>query len=189
MKMSIAPKIMAFAAVAMSACAFAGSPMGSKPLNFEEFKRSCSEPAQFQSQIPPANIQISCKDLRHVWVPADSGTVALDEHRQVETELMSDKYHVNAETNAVAMPEKAGVCPRFKQLEETFTVQRSVDCSDILAYKGDLTDYCTTNLDSSKDENAKLVSARETGRVIDTCRLEISSKEQEQTVKGYLRRR
>ena len=161
--------VLAGLVLSVSAFAETGTTYPINNLSWDSFKDSCVHPAEFHAQRAPQAIKIVCKDLVHSWVPAEAGTVALGEDRAVTSEVFSDKYHVNSTVGVVGMAGKTGACPRFKEVALTLGTERSVTCDDILGFKGDLTAYCVSVLDSTKGANAKLENTEETGMTIDTC--------------------
>lgn len=144
-------------------------PVPIKEINWDQFRDSCSHPGEFQNQLPPSRIVITCGDSRLTWIQAGAGQVALPETRQVTTEVRSDKYHVQAEITELSPAQKSGSCPRFKEVAETLTIERAVTCDEVLSYRGELKDFCAESLDKTRGMNQRLVKSEDTGRVIDSC--------------------
>jgi hypothetical protein len=140
-----------------------------KPISWEELKARCLHPEQFDVQRAPQNIKIQCTDTRLVWAASAPGEIPLPGQRRVTSGVFADKFFVNAEVRHVPVFSKSGSCLRFKEVEENLTVERAVSCDEILAIKGDLSDFCSSASDSAKAANPKLLEVRETGNGIDTC--------------------
>jgi hypothetical protein len=149
-----------------------GNPGGSEntpSLSWEQFKESCLHPEQFNHQNPPSNIRIQCSDTSREFVSASPGQVQLPAYRRMIYAVFSNKFHVNAEQKDGPMAAKGGTCMRFKEIERTVTVERKLNCSEVLGIKSDLADYCASIASAAKSANPKLVDTRETGRGVDTC--------------------
>ncbi len=140
-----------------------------KPISIEELQARCLNPGQFEQQHAPQNITIQCTDTQTSWVAGAPGEVSLDSSRQVTTAIFSDKWHVDAKTDNVAIQGKAGTCLRFKEVQATFTVEQKLTCDEILGRKEGITDFCASVLDRSKHENPKLIEMSDTGNLIDNC--------------------
>lgn len=151
-----------------------------RQLNFADFKMSCTNPAQFQAQRPPQDIKIICKDLRYSWVNADAGQVRMPATRTVTSEVYSDKYHVAVDENRLASDDSVGACSRYKEVAQTLSTERAVTCDEILAFQGELHDYCASVTDQVLSANSGAVEIADTGRVIDTCPKAIEKQEQAQ---------
>jgi hypothetical protein len=140
-----------------------------KPISFDELKERCLHPRDFDVQIPPQNIKIQCTDQRTTWMAAQPGEVELPSQRTVISGVFADKFFVNAEQSQVPIMSKAGSCHRFKEVEETVTLELPLTCDQILGIKSSLAEFCTSQLDLAKGANPKLIETQETGNVIDTC--------------------
>jgi hypothetical protein len=151
---------------------FAGGqgPGDVRELDWNQFLESCQNPAAFQAQRPPENIKITCGDMSYQWIPAGAGSMDLPGSRVVRTEVFSDKYHVQAQDNTMQVAPSVGSCPRFKEVQQTLTTERSVTCKEILKFQGDLKDYCASVIDSARGDNANLVQTQDTGRTLDFCK-------------------
>lgn len=156
-------------AIAMisSAAAFAGG--GKQLADFNEIRQACKDPAKYQNQVAPSNIQISCTDVQTAWVPAGNGSIQLDTTRFVTSALSSDKYTVNPTTQEVKSGSQVAACPRFKEVTETVSVPKGMSCEEVLAYPGDATSYCLALVDDLRRSNPNAVQTRDTGRSIDAC--------------------
>ncbi len=140
-----------------------------KPISWEELRARCENPERFDVQRAPQNIRIQCTDSHVTWVAAMPGEVFLPGNRRVTSGVFADKFFVDARQHEVPIFSKNGSCHRFKEVEETMTIERPVTCADVLSMKGDLGEFCQSVLDSTKGANPKLIDVRETGRMIDTC--------------------
>lgn len=159
-------------ALAISASAFAGDPTPAQParaLSWSDFKEACLHPTGFGNQNPQTNIMITCGDVRTTWVADASGELPLPGVRHIEMSVTSDKYQVLPESREVEGLVRAGSCSKFKEVTETFKApERAVTCADI-ATKGELIDFCKTEIENGKPKDPKLTTVVETGRVLDTC--------------------
>jgi hypothetical protein len=146
-------------------------PFQVRSISYDEFKDRCLNPDKYPGDVQraPENIKIQCTDITHQYVADSSGSVPLPGGRQVLTALFSDKFDVDAQSKLYAMDSKDGSCLRYKEVQQTLTVEKPLSCNDILTLKGDINDYCEQNLDSLKSANPKLVEVKDTGAVIDTC--------------------
>lgn len=162
-------------ALTMSA-AFAGTKPGDgkngkpgKPISWEELKDRCMHPEQFDVQRPPQNIKVECTDTQTSWTAAAAGEVDLPNHRKITTRVAADKFYVDENCEEFDVPSKGGSCQRFKEIEQSITIELPVNCDQVLGWKGTLGEYCAAETDKSKGANPKLVQTVDTGRVIDTC--------------------
>ena len=169
-------------ALTMTAMAFAGADKGKgddkknpgaptpvRTISFEEMKERCAHPEQFDVQRAPQNIRVQCSDTQYSWIAMESGQFQLPARRKVSETLFSDKFFVATQNRDVEVAAGSGTCQRFKEVEQRFTIERTLTCDELLGIKGDLTDYCVSILDSSKGSNPKLVDTKDTGSVLDTC--------------------
>jgi hypothetical protein len=163
--------VIAVAMVAGMSQAFAGPGDGQSmtTLTWDQFKTQCSNPGSTATQATPQNIEVQCTNDQKEYVADSSGNVPLASSRVVTTAISSNKFQVEAETNNVAEPASAGSCLRYKEVEESFSIQMSLTCSDILSIKGDISDYCASQTALVKGANPKIVNVRDTGAAIDTC--------------------
>ena len=158
----------------VSVAAFAGptqTPGKNFNISWDEFTRRCANPDSFDNQREPRAITIQCTNTEHEFVADAPGAIDLAASRHVSTAVLSDKFTVSAMDKDYALGGKAaGSCQRYKEIEKTVTIQRGpLSCADVLAIKGDISDYCAAALDSAKSSNPKTIDVRDTGRVIDTC--------------------
>jgi hypothetical protein len=138
-------------------------------LTWDQFQAQCADPDNTPTQASPKNIELQCSDTRREFVADSSGDVPLAANRMVTTALSSNKFQVQSETHAVAEAASEGTCLRYKEVEESFSIQKTLTCSDILSIKGDINDYCASETDLVKGANPKIVNVRDTGATIDTC--------------------
>lgn len=167
-------------ALALMACftagtlAHAGAEEGTiYPISWEEFKYRCSDAKDkpLNRQGKPLNIRVVCTNVEREYIPGEAGSIPLEASRMVVTTVHSDKFSV-AEMNKAYAPAQGkggGTCVRYKEVERTIQGQSNLSCEQILGMKGDINDYCATNLDSLKGASPKLITTRETGNVHDTC--------------------
>jgi hypothetical protein len=163
--------IIAVAMIAASNQAFAGNGGNQTltTLTWDQFQTQCSNPGSTSTQVAPQNIEVQCTNDQKEYVADTSGSVPLANSRIVTTALSSNKFQVESETTNVQEPGAAGSCLRYKEVEETFSIQMSLTCSDILNIKGDITDYCASQTALVKSANPKIVTVHDTGAAIDTC--------------------
>ena len=162
------------AALSLSAAAFAGSdggqPVSARTISLDDFKFRCAHPEQTDIQRAPQNIRIQCTDDRHEYVATAPGSLDLPGARTVTAAVFSDKFNVDSQSKAVpGAGDKAGSCMRFKEVEQTLTIEKPLSCDDILSIKGDLSDYCQDATDLAKGVNPKLIDSHDTGNAVDTC--------------------
>jgi hypothetical protein len=138
-------------------------------ISFDDLRSACQNPSSFHNQNAPSNIQISCHNLSYKWVPATDGLISMAIPRDVTASVYSDKYVVGSVTAPVMSPSQDMACPRFKQVSETVETVVAVTCDEILAFKGDLTSFCTAALDNLTKSNPAAVILADTDRTIDTC--------------------
>jgi hypothetical protein len=148
-----------------------GSKAGpTQAISLEEFKGRCTNPRDYDKQVAPENISISCTNVETEFVPDAPGNFQMLSTRHVTAGVFSSKWHVGGvDAKEVPVQQRPGSCLRFKEVERTLTEARNVSCNEIIAMKGDLQDYCASVLDSSKSQHSKMIDTKETGRVIDTC--------------------
>jgi len=174
--MSMWAGVCAVSFVLSVASAFAGSKDdGNKagptqPISLEEFKGRCMHPRDYDKQVAPENISISCTNVESEFVPEAPGNFQMMSARQITAGVFSSKWHVGGvDAKDVPVQQKSGSCLRYKEVVRTLTEARQVSCDEIVAMKGDIQDYCLSVLDSSKSQHPKLIDTKETGRLIDTC--------------------
>jgi hypothetical protein len=159
-----------------SASSFAGGDkpvplVPTKAITWDEMRDRCAHPEQFDVQRAPQHIRLQCADSRIVWLASMPGEIALPSSRMVTSAVFSDKFFVESMQKDVQILSKNGSCHRFKEVEETYIVERPMSCEEIMGIKGDLGDFCASSLDAAKGTNPKVVDQRDTGRMIDTCGL------------------
>src|SRR4051794_36094269 len=79
--------------VAMAGHQFVGS--------FDDIRAACQNPTQFQNQIAPKNVQVSCKDVRTHWIPDTAAQHGLETSRNITLQVNSDKYTSNSEMSPI----------------------------------------------------------------------------------------
>jgi hypothetical protein len=139
-------------------------------MSWDQFKAACADPEHASpTQHQPENILVQCTDVRRTYVPENSGSVPLPAERMVTTAISSKKFYVASAVAAAAVDSGVGSCLRYKEVEESFTIEKNVGCSEILGIKGDIQDYCAANTQMVKGQNPKIVNRKDTGAMIDTC--------------------
>lgn len=138
-------------------------------LTWDQFKAQCQDPQHSPIQHAPENIVVQCTDVRHAYVPESSGNIPLAASRVVTTAVSSNKFYVRAESDAIDTQAGVGQCLRYKEVEESFTIEKALSCADVLSIKGDVKDYCASATDLVKNANPKVVNYKDTGALIDTC--------------------
>src|SRR5207245_2602610 len=110
-----------------------------RTISWDEFKERCANPDKFAGDIQrePRQIVIQCSDKQREFVAAAPGEVPLPAHREVVTQLFSDKFHVDAHPTEIELATKGGSCFRFKEVEKTITIEKQLSCDEILGWKGD----------------------------------------------------
>ena len=141
----------------------------STSISWEDLKERCLHPEQFDVQKAPQNIKIQCADTTVEFVPTLAGQVSLASTRTVVSAVLTDKFHVLAGTAVVPVASKPGTCMKFKEVEKTLTVEKPLSCNELLGIKGELAEYCASQLDHVKAANPKVIQVRDTGKVLDTC--------------------
>ena len=138
-------------------------------LSFDDLRASCTTPAKFHNQIAPSNIQVTCKDTQTKWVPDGNATLTAQAGRQVVASITSDKYASAPISGDVKIPEQALVCPKFKEVQETVESVRAVTCSELVAFTGTVTDFCSGTIDALRASNPDSLKIVDTVRVYDLC--------------------
>ena len=153
-------------ALISTATAVAG---GKQLADFDALREACKDPAKYQNQIAPSNIQITCTDVQYNWQPSGNGSIQLDTKRFVTSALASDKYDVSASTREVNSGKQVAACPRFKEVTETVNQAKSLTCADLLGFPGTAADYCVALVDDLRKNNPGSVQFADTGRTVDAC--------------------
>ena len=136
---------------------------------WEEFRDRCAHPEQYDVQRAPQNIKIQCTDRKLTWVAVNPSSMGLPTQHQVSSAVFSDKFVVDNSQRAFDSADRPASCHRYKEVEEFFTMERSVSCEEVISLKGDVGDYCNSLLERAKGSHPKLVEQRDTLRVLDTC--------------------
>lgn len=159
-----------FALVMLTVISSASAMAAGKPLaDFNEVRQACKDPAKYQNQIAPSNIQITCTDVQYNWLPAGNGNIEMATKRFITSALASDKYTVSPNTQEIKSGAQMAACPRFKEVTETVSVPKGLSCDEILSYAGSATDYCLALVNDVRANNPNAVAVAETGRLVDTC--------------------
>lgn len=141
-----------------------------RQVSIEELRDRCvnSRSGKYGDQLPPEGIRLQCYDSYVFWAAAEPGEMALPAERVVTASVYSTKYLAPAERAVVPVTSKPGTCHRFVEIERTFSLERELQCAELVKLS-DLASYCTGQLNGSKGKDPKAVQSRYTGRVIDTC--------------------
>ncbi len=162
--------VLAFSMAAFAGDTSKGVPANAKEISFQEMQARCANPADFDIQKAPENIVIRCMDVSHEWVPTESAAVGFSASRHVTAEVVSSKFAVASSAKDYAIDGESGSCPRYKEVEKSFAIEKAASCADIENIKGDLNDFCSSALEASKGVNGKLINTVDTGKVLDTCK-------------------
>ncbi|MEY4616483.1 MAG: hypothetical protein RJB66_1443 [Pseudomonadota bacterium] len=157
----------------MNAMASEQAPSDSRILQFEELREACANPARFQNQVAPSNIQVSCTELKTKWVADPQSSVALPTRRVVVTSVSSNKYKVNPVTAELASEPQAAGCDQYKQVIETLETVQSTTCEQIMAHQGTADEFCAGHIESLKVANPQSVRQEETGKKAGFCNVKM----------------
>jgi hypothetical protein len=138
-------------------------------LTWAQFQESCLHPEQFNNQAPPSGITIQCTHVSKEFVPDQPGQVALSASNVVVSSVISDKYHVSAQSEEVPMADTAGNCMRYREVEKVITKEVKLTCENVAGIESTLGEYCASVGNDAKAANPRMVETKATGRVIDTC--------------------
>lgn len=147
----------------------AGQNAGLKQLSWQQLQSACQNPAAFQSQRAPNAIRLTCEDTQLVWEAEQSDSVEMDNSRRITASLSSDKYYIIRQDQSVPMSVSQTMCPRFKEVQVTYTQSFSLSCQEIQNFQGSMNDFCKARLDTAVKGNNQLASRTATGRVYDMC--------------------
>ncbi len=164
--------LLALVSVSFAFTAYAG---GIQNLNFEDLKVACQNPAKFQNQTAPTNIQVTCKDVQLRWVADSDKTLSLGTARHVTIAVQSDKYAVDAVDSALVSSPQLVACGQYKQVAETVETVRAITCGEIIEYSGSGADFCAETVNSLKAANPAAPVVEATGRTFSLCASEGSS--------------
>lgn len=148
----------------LSLNAQAGSHIG-----FDEIREACMDPAKFQNQVAPTNLQVTCEDRATKWKAVASTTVELPRTREIVSSLTSDKYTVAPTSEFLDVDSQRATCPRFKEVMETINFTKATTCEELIAFKGTETEFCANILDRVRESNPKSIEVVDTGNVVDLC--------------------
>lgn len=140
-----------------------------KELTLEQFKESCENPGAYGHQNPPSKIKLLCHDVFTGWEPVESGVVKLSESRMISSELRSDKHSVSTASYDINVPERNAVCPRFREVVQSATIEINKTCADITGEEVTLKSLCREALDAAMSENPDLVTTEASGRMFSVC--------------------
>jgi hypothetical protein len=159
----------AFAADAPTPASPLARPAAPRQISFDELKARCLHPEQFDVQRAPQNIRVQCAEQHREYIAAPAGEFALPNERKVFAAVLADKFAVNVEEKSIPMAAAQGSCLRFKEVQQTMTLEKALTCDEVLNIKTDTQDYCIPVLDAAKVANPKLMVVLDTGKFMDTC--------------------
>lgn len=154
--------------IAFTAISFAGTePV--KPFGFDDVKVACQNPARFQNQVAPTNIQISCRDLQLKWVVSEESAFTLPTAHAVETSVMSDKYSMAPVVATLESEDQILACAQYKQVSEVVELVRPSSCEELIAFTGTAAEYCRAAVETLRASNPAAIVATDTGRTVSLC--------------------
>jgi hypothetical protein len=156
-------------AIIASAFVLSLSAQAGNHLGFEEIRDACLDPAKFQNQIAPTNLQVTCEDRSTKWKAVSSTTVELSRTREIVSSLTSDKYTVAPTTEYIDVASQKATCPRFKEVMETINFTKATSCEELIAFKGTETQFCADILDRVRESNPKAIEVVDTGNEVNLC--------------------
>jgi hypothetical protein len=159
--------VIALALAIVSTPAFAGGQ--GQGLTWDQIKDACQNPAKFQNQLAPSNLQISCEEHLTRWLPYVSKEMQLPRSRYIVSSLTSDKYTVSPNQHAMDVDMQSAQCPSFKETLEISQFTKATTCDELLNWKGGQEDFCADVLDRARQANPKIVQINDTGRVVEFC--------------------
>jgi hypothetical protein len=157
-------KTLLLSALFLAAPAYAGS-----ALSFSELREACQDPARFQNQVAPQNIQVSCEERTTRWETDGGSSVELPRSKEIWSSFTSDKYESDTESEKVGVKSQYGRCPRFKEVLEVLNFTKSTSCEEILDFKGGAVDFCADVLERVRENNPKAIEKTATGNTVDLC--------------------
>ncbi len=141
----------------------------STELDYEQFKESCQNPAQYGHQNAPTKIKLLCQNFKTEWQQVESTQTQLQETRSFNYGLISNKHTVNTQTANVSVPEKVISCPRYNEVTKEASIEVSMTCEQILAVEQTLQEMCQVKLNEAIANNPNLESSTDTGRAYTMC--------------------
>lgn len=159
--------ILAISTVALAASAGAGDTI--KILGFDDVKAACLNPAQFQNQVAPTNIQVACRDVQLKWVASPDGTLSLPTAHAVVASVISDKYSVAPMAANLDSADQVLACPQYRQVSEVVDMVRAASCDELIAFTGSGFDYCRVAVEAMRESNPASIVTADTGKVVSLC--------------------
>jgi len=138
-------------------------------IGYSDLRDACTNPAKFQNQLAPSNLQISCEEHVSRWLPYNTKAMPLPRSRWIISSLTSDKYTVAPTTSGMPVDQQSGACPSFKETMEVTTFTKATSCDEILGWKGTEQEFCADIVDRARQANPKMVVVKDTGRVVEFC--------------------
>ena len=147
-----------------------GAKGAAREISLDELKQRCQDYTAFSDQIQVTNLTVQCSESANEWVAMEPGQIGLNSGRDVATRLVSSKLVVPASMRTYALEGSAGSCMRYKQVQKTLQIEKSITCAELLGQKdGSLDDLCASALDQTKGKAPKFVEIKDTGVTRDTC--------------------
>ena len=150
-----------------SAMVLASDPV--RTIGFDEVKAACLDPAQYQNQVAPTNIQVSCRDVQLKWVQTSDGSVSLPTAHAVTTSVASDKYNVSPVSGTIDSASQVVACSQYKQIVESLELVRATSCDELVAYTGSAVDFCSAAAATMRANNASAIVTADTGHAMSMC--------------------
>jgi hypothetical protein len=147
---------------------FAALPYG-EDLSFEKFKDSCTNYTKYGYQEPPTKITISCSNSEYNWEQTDDDEMQAETSRYLKASLISSKNKVSGKEHKIEVAPYDFACPTFKEVLKTLNLELKSSCTEILAFQGNLKDYCLNAVNDTINDNPEIVTVVDTGRVINSC--------------------
>jgi hypothetical protein len=156
--------------IGMTAGAASALADNQKPISWAELQALCANPKGGKDgvQVSPEHIFIQCTDTSTQWVADAPGSLPLDGKRTVTPGVISDKFVVSEPSKEYPVVGKGFSCLKYKEIRKTATVEKALSCAEIVGVKGDLADYCATEV-TGKNVKPGLIKVEDTGNSVDTC--------------------
>jgi hypothetical protein len=138
-------------------------------LRFDQIREACLNPAEYQNQVAPKNLQLSCEERSTRWAAGTNSPVELPRQKQISASLTSDKYQVAPETMPLPVDSQRTACPKFKEILDVLSFTKVTTCEEILAFRGTEFDFCADVLERVRQSNPRSIQSSETGQVVDLC--------------------
>lgn len=138
-------------------------------LSLDKFRQQCQDPSKSEVQRAPQDIKFICRSHEVTWQASIPGEIPLKSERTVSTTIVSDKFRVAEISKSVPSLQIAGVCQRYQEVVEDYSVEVPLSCNDVLNEKQSIEEICTAQVNESREKYESAVQVKATGRVLDTC--------------------